>query len=41
LQFPQRNIYCLAGFSDMTMDTLKWLDLDKSALLRDVEALEV
>ena len=32
---------CLAGFSDKTMDTLKWLDSDKSALLREIEAVEV
>lgn len=41
LQFTQRNIYCLAGFSDKTMDTLKWLDSGKSALLREIEAVEM
>jgi len=41
LQFPERNIYCLAGFSDKTMDTLKFLDSDKSALLKEIEAVEL
>ena len=41
LMFPERSIYCLAGFSDKTMDTLKFLDSDKSALLREIEAVEL
>jgi hypothetical protein len=41
LQFPERDIYCLAGFSDKTMDTLKFLDSDKSALLAQIEAVEL
>ena len=41
LQFPERNIYCLAGFSDKTMDTLKFLDSDKAALIRQIEAVEL
>jgi len=41
LQFPQRDIYCLAGFSDKTMETLKFLDSDKQALIRQIEAVEL
>jgi 60 kDa SS-A/Ro ribonucleoprotein len=41
LQFPERNIYCLAGFSDKTMDTLKYLDSDKQALIREIETIEL
>jgi len=41
LQFPERNICCLAGFSDKTMETLKFLDSDKSALLKEIEAVEL
>jgi len=41
LQFPERNIYCLAGFSDKTMETLKFLDSDKTALIREIEAVEL
>jgi 60 kDa SS-A/Ro ribonucleoprotein len=28
-QFPERNVYCVAGFSDKTMETLKYLDSEK------------
>jgi 60 kDa SS-A/Ro ribonucleoprotein len=41
LQFPERNIYCLAGFSEKTMDTLKFLDSDNLALLAEIEAVEL
>ncbi len=42
LQFPERNIHCLAGFSDKTMETLKFLDSDKKdADRRTIEAIEL
>jgi hypothetical protein len=41
LQFPQRNVYCLAGFSDKTMETLKHLDSDPAAFIRRIEAIEL
>jgi len=41
IQFPERNIHCLAGFSDKTMDTLKFLDSDRTALLKEIEEVEL
>ncbi len=41
LQFPERNIVCLAGFSDKTMDMLRMLDSDPRALIRAIEAIEL
>jgi 60 kDa SS-A/Ro ribonucleoprotein len=41
LQFPERDIYCLAGFSDKTMETMKFLEEDKQALLRQIDAVEL
>jgi len=41
LQFPQRDVFCLAGFTDKTLDTLKHLDSDHTALLRQIEAVEL
>ncbi|MCB1227629.1 MAG: hypothetical protein KDK99_17565, partial [Verrucomicrobiales bacterium] len=41
LQFPERQVYCLAGFSDKTMEILKLLDADPSALIRQIEAVEL
>ena len=40
LQFPERNVYCLAGFSDKALQTMRFLEDDKSALLREIEAIE-
>lgn len=41
LQFPERNVYALAGFSDKTMETMRFLESDKSALLKQIEAIEL
>ena len=41
LQFPERDVYCLAGFSDKTMETIKFLEEDKSALLKQIDAVEL
>lgn len=39
LQFPERNVSCLAGFSDKTMDLLATLDTDPRALIKAIEAV--
>lgn len=39
LQFPERQVFCLAGFSDKTLDTLQQLDADPGALIRQIEAV--
>lgn len=41
LQFPQANVFCLAGFSDKTMDILTKLEEDKNALVNEIEAVEL
>jgi 60 kDa SS-A/Ro ribonucleoprotein len=41
LQFPARQVCCLAGFSDKTLETLKLLDTDPDALIRVIEAVEL
>lgn len=37
LQFPEPEVFALAGFSDKTMETLRFLESDKSALIREIE----
>ena len=37
LQFPEQDVYTMAGFSDKTMDTMRFLEEDKSALLREID----
>ena len=39
LQFPERNVSCLAGFSDKTMELLATLDTDPRALINAIEAV--
>lgn len=41
LQLPERDVYCLAGFSDKTLDVLKLLEQDKNALIKTIEAVEL
>lgn len=39
LQFPERQVYGLAGFSDKTMDTLGFLETGASDLIREIEGI--
>ena len=41
LQFPERNVFTLAGFSDKALQTMRFLEDDQSALLREIEAIEL
>jgi hypothetical protein len=41
LQFPERNVFCLAGFPEKALQTMRFLKEDKSALLREIEAVEL
>ena len=41
LQFPERDVYTLAGFSNKTMETMRFLEEDKTALLREIERIEL
>ena len=41
LQFRNRKVMCLAGFSDKTMDLLAMLDRDPQALLKAIEAVQL
>ena len=41
VQILRRNIDCLAGFSDKTMDTLKRLDSEMSVPQREIKAVEM
>ena len=41
LQFPEREVYALAGWSDKVLDTLAFLEEDKAALMRGIEKIEL
>lgn len=40
-QFPERQVYQLAGFSDSTFDVLGKLKTDREAFVREIEAIEL
>ncbi len=37
LQFPEDNVFCLAGFSDRVFDVMKILESDKNALINTIK----
>jgi hypothetical protein len=41
LQFPENQIYCLAGFSDKVFDVMKFLKTDKKALLNRINSIQI
>ena len=41
LQFPARNVFCLAGFSDKALQTMRFLEEDEGALVREIESVEL
>jgi hypothetical protein len=40
MQFPEQNVFCLAGFSEKTFDVMKLLEQDKKALINEIKKLE-
>ncbi len=41
LQFPEPNVYCLAGMSDKVFDLMKLLETDRQALVNTIKAIEL
>lgn len=41
LQFPERKVFCLAGFSEKVFDTIKFLESDKEAMINEIEKIEL
>lgn len=39
LQFPEPDVFCLAGFGDKTLDILAKLDADRNALIAEIESV--
>jgi hypothetical protein len=40
LQFPENNVFALAGFSDKVFDIMKLMETDKKALLNEIKAIQ-
>ena len=41
LQMPERNIYCLAGFSEKIFSVMQLLEKDRNALISEIEAVAI
>ena len=41
LQFPENNVFCLAGFSEKVFDIMKLLETDRRALINEIENIEL
>lgn len=41
LQFPEQNVFSVAGFSDKVFDVMKLLEEDREALIRKIEAIKI
>jgi len=41
LQFPENNVYCLAGFSEKVFDVMALLKKDKNALINDIKSVQL
>ena len=39
MQFPEQNVYCLAGFSEKVFDIMKLLEEDRQALIHRIESV--
>jgi hypothetical protein len=37
MQFPETNVFCLAGFSEKIFDVMKMLETDKNALISSIK----
>jgi len=41
LQFPEKQVYCLAGWSEKSLDVMKLLEEDRNALIHKIEAIKL
>ena len=41
MQFPEQNIFCIAGFSEKIFDIMKFLETDRNALINEIEKVEL
>jgi hypothetical protein len=41
LQFPERNVFCLAGFSERAFEIMKTLETDRNELIQEIEGIEL
>ena len=41
MQFPENNVFALAGFSDKVFDIMKWLETDRNQLYKMIDDVQI
>ncbi len=41
MMFPERGVYCLAGFSDKVLKLMSLLEADRDAMIHEIEAVQI
>jgi len=41
MQFPERNVFALAGFSEKVFDVMAMVEIDKNAMINEIEKVEL
>ena len=41
MQFPEQNVFCIAGFSEKVFDIIKLMETDKRALFNTINDIEI
>lgn len=41
MQFPEKNVFALAGLSDKVFEIMKWLETDRNKLFKMIESIEI
>jgi hypothetical protein len=40
MQFPEQNVFCIAGFSEKVFDIMRLMETDKKALLNTIKSVQ-
>lgn len=41
MQFPENNVFCLAGFSEKVFDVMEVIRKDKTSLVKEIESIQI
>lgn len=41
LQFPEQNVFAVAGFSEKVFDIMKWLETDKKTMYKMIDSIDI
>jgi hypothetical protein len=41
MQFPEQNVFAIAGFSEKIFDIMKLMEVDKKALINTIKQVEL